>query len=51
MEVHGILGNGFQEVIYQRALAIEIERQGLLFAREFSNGIARIIYKMKSTTT
>ena len=24
MEVHGILGNGFQEVIYQRALAIEL---------------------------
>lgn len=26
MEVHKILGNGFQEVIYQRALAIEMER-------------------------
>ena len=35
MEVHGILGNEFQEVIYQRALAIEMERQGLLFSREF----------------
>lgn len=35
MEVHGILGNGFQEVIYQRALAIEMERQGILFSREF----------------
>lgn len=35
MEVHKILGNGFQEVIYQRALAIEMERQGLIFSREF----------------
>ena len=35
MEVHKILGNGFQEVIYQRALAKEMVLQGLLFAREF----------------
>lgn len=35
MEVHKILGNGFQEVIYQRALAIEMEMQGLKFQREF----------------
>ncbi len=35
MEVHKTLGNGFQEVIYQRALAIEMESQGLEFAREF----------------
>ncbi len=28
MEVHKILGIGFQEVIYQRALAIEMNRQG-----------------------
>ena len=35
MEVHKILGNGFQEVIYQRALAIEMECQGLSFSREF----------------
>jgi len=34
MEVHKILGNGFQEVIYQRALAIELSRQGLTFSRE-----------------
>ena len=34
MKVHSTLGNGFQEVIYQRALAIEMERQGLSFARE-----------------
>ncbi|MHB2156006.1 GxxExxY protein [Calditrichota bacterium GD2] len=34
MEVHRILGNGFQEVIYQRALAIEMRAQGLDFERE-----------------
>lgn len=35
MEVHKALGNGFQEVIYQRALAYEMELQGLHFSREF----------------
>lgn len=34
LEVHKILGNGFQEVIYQRALAIEMKLQGLSFSRE-----------------
>ena len=34
MKVHGTLGNGFQEVIYQRALAIEMRNQGLAFQRE-----------------
>jgi GxxExxY protein len=34
MEVHKHLGNGFQEVIYQRALAIEMQLQNILFARE-----------------
>ncbi len=34
MEVHNQLGNGFQEVIYQRSLAIEFGIQGLSFARE-----------------
>jgi len=34
MEVHNILGNGFQEVIYQRALAQEMLLQGLSFVRE-----------------
>jgi len=34
MQVHRTLGNGFQEVIYQRALAIEFTHQGLEFARE-----------------
>lgn len=35
MEVHKFLGNGFQEVIYQRALAIEFELQKVRFHREF----------------
>lgn len=34
MKVHSILGNGFQEVIYQRCLAIELEKSGLGFVRE-----------------
>jgi len=34
MEVHRNLGNGFQEVIYQRALAIELQLQGIGFSRE-----------------
>jgi len=34
MEVHSFLGNGFQEVIYQRALAIEFAQAGLNFHRE-----------------
>lgn len=34
MKVHSYLGNGFQEVIYQRCMAIEMEKQGLGYARE-----------------
>jgi GxxExxY protein len=34
MQVHNFLGNGFQEVIYQRALAIEMRLNGLSFERE-----------------
>ena len=34
MKVHSALGNGFQEVIYQRALEIELEKAGLSFLRE-----------------
>lgn len=34
MKVHGSLGSGFQEVIYQRALAIEMQKQYLHFSRE-----------------
>ena len=34
MKVHRTMGPGFKEVIYQRCLAIELERAGLSFARE-----------------
>ncbi len=34
MTVHSELGNGFQEVIYQRALEIEMTLQGINFSRE-----------------
>ena len=39
MEVHKILGNGFQEVIYQRALEIEMSNMGLSFQREYEMDI------------
>ena len=39
MKVHNTLGNGFQEVIYQRCLAIELERTGLSFGREIEQTI------------
>lgn len=35
MAVHKVLGNGFQEVIYQRALEIEMNHAGISFQREF----------------
>jgi len=35
MIVHKMLGNGFQEVIYQRALAIEMNLAGISYGREF----------------
>lgn len=38
-EVHKFLGNGFQEVIYQRALAYEMLQSGLEFAREIEQDI------------
>jgi GxxExxY protein len=39
MKVYNTLGNGFQEVIYQRCLAIELERAGLSFGREVEQKI------------
>ena len=39
MRVHAALGNGFQEVIYQRALVIEFRKAGLNFARELETPI------------
>lgn len=38
-EVHKFLGNGFQEVIYQRALAWEMKQRDLDFAREIEQDI------------
>ncbi|MGB7567577.1 MAG: GxxExxY protein, partial [Chitinivibrionales bacterium] len=35
MTVHTSLGNGFQEVIYQRALDIEMRMAGMKFSREY----------------
>ena len=43
-EVHTFLGNGFQEVIYQRALAYEFALAGLSFQREIGQ---KIFYKGK----
>ena len=34
MQVHSALGNGFQEVVYQRALQIEMTDQDISFSRE-----------------
>ena len=42
IEVHNALGPGFQEKIYQRALAIEMSRQGINFIMEYEN---TVIYK------
>ncbi len=42
MEVHKFLGNGFQEVIYQRALAYELGKAKLEFQREIEQ---QIFYK------
>ncbi len=45
MEVHRHLGNGFQEVIYQRAMQIEMRLQGLQFSREHE---MEIFYKTEN---
>ena len=39
MKVHNVLGNGFQEVIYQRCLAIELEKASVAFMREVEQTI------------
>lgn len=39
MKVHNTLGNGFQEVVYQRFLAIELSKSGLIFTREVEQTI------------
>jgi len=38
-EVHKFLGNGFQEVIYQRALGFELGKKGLSYSREVDQHI------------
>lgn len=48
MQVHTTLGNGFQEVIYQRALAIEFTHQGIPFAREME---MELFYRAQSIGT
>ena len=48
MSVHGALGNGFQEVIYQRALAIELRDAKIEFSREFE---MPIFYKQEHIGT
>jgi len=42
IQVHSFLGNGFQEVIYQRALALELLKAGLKFEQEL---LVDIFYK------
>jgi GxxExxY protein len=42
MNVHNALGNGFQEVVYQRSLEYEMELQKIDFEREFE---MPILYK------
>jgi len=44
MRVHSALGNGFREAIYQRALEIEMEDEGITFSREH---VMPIYYKGK----
>ena len=57
MEVHKILGNGFQEVMYQRALAIEMDKNNIIYQREaetpvfykeFSIGSRRVDFFVES---
>lgn len=48
MKVHNALGNGFQEVIYQRALEIEMVSEDLAFSREYE---MPIYYKQQQIGT
>lgn len=48
MTVHSALGNGFQEVIYQRALEIELREADIIFNREFE---MPIYYKQQQIGT
>ena len=48
MKVHNTLGAGFQEVIYQRCLAIELKDAGINFEREIEQ---LIFYEGKEVGT
>jgi GxxExxY protein len=48
MEVHKIIGNGFQEVIYQRCLSIELTEKNIKHTRELE---LPIIYKNNNVGT
>ena len=48
MKVHSALGNGFQEVIYQRALEIEMADEGINFSREYE---MPVYYKQRQVGT
>ncbi len=39
MKVHSFLGNGIQEVIYQRALALELRNAGIAYSATFCTTI------------
>lgn len=44
MKLHNTLGNGFQEVIYQRCLSIELDRAGLNMFVKWNNNFCDGIY-------
>lgn len=48
MEVHGELGNGFLEAVYQDALEMEFEGRGIPFSREHD---IPVCYKTKTLGT
>ena len=48
LEVHKALGNGFQELIYQRAMSIEMFNNGIIYCREHE---MKIIYKNENIGT
>lgn len=48
MKVHSTLGNGFQEVIYQRALEMELQDAEIPYEREFE---MPIFYRLKQIGT